>query len=84
MEESQRAYRWSALLLISAWLPGGWAWGIAVVPPPDLIPLYLQWPVPYNPSIYQYVANKQAAIELGKAIFWDMQAGSDGIQACAS
>ena len=27
---------------------------------------------------------KTAAIELGKALFWDMQAGSDDIQACAS
>ena len=28
--------------------------------------------------------NKSAAIELGKSFFWDMQAGSDGIAACAS
>ena len=27
---------------------------------------------------------RKAAIELGKALFWDMQVGSDGIQACAS
>ena len=25
-----------------------------------------------------------AAIQLGKALFWDMQVGSDGIQACAT
>jgi cytochrome c peroxidase len=30
------------------------------------------------------IADKTAAIELGKALFWDMQAGSDDIQACAS
>ena len=30
------------------------------------------------------LADKTAAIELGKALFWDMQAGSDDIQACAS
>jgi cytochrome c peroxidase len=30
------------------------------------------------------LADKTAAIELGKTLFWDMQAGSDDIQACAS
>src|SRR5260221_671933 len=30
------------------------------------------------------LAGKTAAIVLGKALFWDMQAGSDDIQACAS
>ncbi len=32
----------------------------------------------------KYVKNRQAALQLGKALFWDMQVGSDGIQACAS
>ncbi|MBI5741786.1 MAG: cytochrome C peroxidase [Nitrospirae bacterium] len=31
-----------------------------------------------------FVADRLAAIRLGKALFWDMQIGSDGIQACAS
>jgi cytochrome c peroxidase len=30
------------------------------------------------------LADKTAAIALGKALFWDMQAGSDDVQACAS
>jgi hypothetical protein len=30
------------------------------------------------------LADKTAAIQLGKALFWDMQAGSDDRQACAS
>jgi cytochrome c peroxidase len=30
------------------------------------------------------IADKNAAAQLGKALFWDMQAGSDDIQACAS
>ena len=30
------------------------------------------------------LADKTAAIQLGKALFWDMQAGSDDLQACAS
>ncbi len=33
--------------------------------------------------IPNYVKDKSAAIKLGKALFWDRQAGSDG-QACAS
>ncbi|HYX53819.1 MAG TPA: cytochrome c peroxidase [Candidatus Limnocylindrales bacterium] len=41
-------------------------------------------PIPDVPGIGDYVANKQAAIVLGKTLFWDMQAGSDGVQACAS
>lgn len=36
------------------------------------------------PDLAAYVRNRPAAIALGKALFWDMQVGSDGIQACAS
>ena len=41
-------------------------------------------PVPEPSNLYKFVQNKQRAIELGKALFWDMQVGSDGVQACAS
>jgi cytochrome c peroxidase len=40
--------------------------------------------IPEPVHIEQYVANKPAAVRLGKALFWDMQVGSDGIQACGS
>jgi cytochrome c peroxidase len=40
-------------------------------------------PVP-GPELAEYVVDRTAAIALGKALFWDMQVGSDGIQACAS
>lgn len=33
---------------------------------------------------YVFVKNRSAAIALGKALFWDMQLGSDGKTACAS
>ncbi len=41
-------------------------------------------PVPEPPNLSVYVRDKAAAIQLGKALFWDMQVGSDGVQACAS
>lgn len=53
------------------------------MPPPDLLPLN-QIPVPEPPALFQYVKNKPAAVRLGKALFWDMQAGSDGMVACAT
>lgn len=41
-------------------------------------------PGPSDQDLAEYVKDKQAAIALGKAFFWDMQIGSDGVQACAS
>jgi cytochrome c peroxidase len=40
--------------------------------------------VPEPPSLHRYVKNRKAAIQLGKALFWDMQVGSDGVQACGT
>jgi cytochrome c peroxidase len=68
--------------------PAGTAWGVAgptVVPPAGLFnnPLN-QVAVPEPPNLFQFVKNKQAAIKLGKAFFWEMQTGSDNVQACGS
>jgi len=41
-------------------------------------------PVPLPEQLGDFVRDKQAAIALGKALFWDTQAGSDGLVACAS
>ncbi len=41
-------------------------------------------PAPAVPGIEQYVRDPATLIVLGKALFWDMQAGSDGKTACAS
>ena len=41
-------------------------------------------PVPEPPNLSDFVKDKTAAIALGKALFWDMQVGSDSVQACAS
>jgi cytochrome c peroxidase len=40
--------------------------------------------VPEPPNLGDFVKDQKAAIALGKALFWDMQVGSDGVQACAS
>jgi len=40
--------------------------------------------VPEPTNLGSYVRNRAVAIALGKALFWDMQVGSDGVQACAS
>ncbi len=52
-------------------------------PPPLLAPLR-NVRVPEPPNLADYVRDRDAAIVLGKALFWEMQAGSDGIHACAS
>ena len=40
--------------------------------------------VPKPANLFRFVADEAAAIGLGKALFWDMQLGSDGTVACAS
>ena len=40
--------------------------------------------VPIPPDLTTYVANSSSLVQLGKALFWDMQVGNDGKQACAS
>jgi cytochrome c peroxidase len=50
------------------------------VAPPSLKTL----PVPEPPNLSDFVRNRSAAIALGKALFWDMQVGSDGVTACAT
>jgi len=41
-------------------------------------------PVPTATNLDRYVSDQAAAIRLGKALFWDMQVGSDGKTACAT
>ena len=60
----------------------------AQVPPPPpvvFLPVPLNTvPVPLPTDLDLYIKDRAAAIRLGKALFWDMQVGSDGITACAS
>src|SRR5215472_11436114 len=41
-------------------------------------------PGPTSAELGNVIRNKQAAIALGKAFFWEMQFGSDGFTACAT
>jgi len=54
-----------------------------IIPLRPLAPLSTV-PVPPVFGMEGMLADKTAAIQLGKALFWDMQAGSDDTQACAS
>jgi len=59
----------------------------AQVPPrPPIVPLVSlkTVPIPEPSNLGEYVKDRPAAIALGKALFWDMQVGSDGIMSCAS
>src|SRR2546427_5021521 len=56
----------------------------AQTPPPNQLASLKTVPVPEPPNLAEFVTDKAAAIRLGKALFWDMQVGSDGVQACAS
>src|SRR5262245_34222056 len=40
--------------------------------------------VPLPSNLSEIVRDRAAAIQLGKALFWDMQVGSDGVQSCAT
>ena len=61
-------------------------------PPPDPndVPVKIAIPGPETDLTFQdltaagIVKDQAALIGLGKALFWDMQVGSDGVQACAT
>jgi len=81
--KSRAAMRLLAIVaIVGTGFPSGAALGV-VIPPPGFFPLN-QVSVPEPRPLYQYIKSKSAAVRLGKALFWDMQAGSDGVQACGS
>jgi cytochrome c peroxidase len=58
-------------------------------PPADVVHLpgdlrSIPVPGPGEHDLAEYVKDKQMALVLGKALFWDMQVGSDGKTACAT
>jgi len=69
-----------ALLAGALMLAPAAIWAQNLTAPPSLKSI----PVPEPTNLFDFVKNKAAAIALGKALFWDMQVGSDAVQACAS
>lgn len=57
---------------------------IEVAVPANAPPSLKTVAVPRPPNLSEFVRDEAAAIRLGKALFWDMQVGSDGKTACAS
>jgi uncharacterized protein (TIGR03437 family) len=51
---------------------------------PDPISSLKRVVVPVPPGLATYVRDQAALVTLGKALFWDLQVGSDGKTACAS
>ena len=89
--KSRIVRRLLSVVMICALLPNGAAWGLNQ-PPLSRIPV----PVPRSNAelaqakfsgpngLASFVKDVPAAVALGKALFWDMQAGSDGSTACAT
>jgi cytochrome c peroxidase len=67
-------YRVVSLLLVS----------LALLPAQTALRSLKSVPVPEPTGLNTYVRDKQALLALGKSLFWDMQAGSDGATACAT
>ena len=53
-------------------------------PTPANPPLISQVVLPRPTNLSVYVKNETVLLRLGKSLFWDMQLGSDGVQACAT
>lgn len=52
-----------------------------LLPPPTAL---ATMPVPLPAQLGSFVKDMDQAVALGKALFWDVQVGSDGLTACAS
>ena len=57
---------------------------VPIIEPPATFETLKGVPVPLPAQLGDYIKDKTAAIQLGKALFWDSAVGSDGKTACAS
>jgi len=73
-----------ATVVAVAILAGHTASAQVVPPPANPLASLKNVAVPEPPNLEQFVKDKPAAIALGKALFWDLQVGSNGQQSCAS
>lgn len=73
----------AVILALLAAAPAAYGQG-NVIPPPRPLESLKNVPVPLPSNLDDFVKDRVAAIMLGKALFWDMQVGSDGQTACAT
>ena len=77
-KKTKKAVSLLVIASFSTCLPGGAAWAAGNPVPLSKVPI----PMPAN--LGDFVKDRNAALKLGKALFWDMNTGGDGGQACAS
>lgn len=84
--QSKRRWKshWSMMLTLGiVSVAASWASAQTTLVARPLAPLKsVKVPLPSN--LNDFIQDREAAIALGKALFWDMQAGSDGMTACAT
>ena len=68
------------IFLVTTVILAGHTVSAQVAPPPSLKTV----PIPKPSNLAEFVKDETATIALGKALFWDMQVGSDGLMSCAS
>ncbi len=78
-----RSHSWLACLLVATGLPAA-SPAHAQTDDPSRPPSLKTVAVPGPDSLDEFIRDRRAAVVLGKALFWDMQVGSDGVQACAT
>jgi cytochrome c peroxidase len=80
-------WRWRRCTWVAAVMAMTMLIGTAVAAPLDLprpMESLKNVPVPKPDNLKEFILDEKAAIKLGKALFWDMQVGSDGVMSCAS
>jgi cytochrome c peroxidase len=75
--------RSTLIVIVLGWLGGLLGVGDVAAQGPTLLPLS-RIPVPRPAKLGDFIRDAHAARVLGKALFWDMQVGSDGVQACGT
>lgn len=78
------AFRFASLLTFGWLLSTTAAAQSTAIPAPRPMASLKNVQVPLPSNLDDFVKDREAAIMLGKALFWDMQVGSDGKTACAS
>jgi cytochrome c peroxidase len=77
-----KSFLWAALVFT-----GSWSQCQEIVDGAEEVPALKSLklvPVQRPSNLQEFITDEQAALVLGKALFWDMQTGSDGVTTCAT